>query len=129
MPVVGIGKLGPEWLVQSADNDQQGFRTACGVVVQAAEQPVMMTAGTIDTDLDHRVISPFIASQYPPPANFFGGADATWARTALIVARTLGGQAPRNSLPGIACPGSSSLCLRKNATSCASSEDGRVRTC
>jgi len=46
-----------------------------------------------------------------------------------MVARTFTGHELRNSLPGTACPGSSSLCRRKNATSCASSEDGRVRTC
>jgi hypothetical protein len=52
LPVVGVSQLRPEWLVQTADDHQQGLWPVAGVVVQVAEQPVVMTPGTIDADLE-----------------------------------------------------------------------------
>ena len=54
-----------------------------------------------------------------------GGAAATAISTARIVALTLSGHAFRKSLPGAGSAASSSLCRRKNAISCASSDEGR----
>jgi len=53
VPVVGARQFSPEWLVQPADDDQQGLLPVLSVVVQAAEHPVMVTAGTIDADLTY----------------------------------------------------------------------------
>src|SRR5580658_10610868 len=68
----------------------------------------------------------FIASQYPPPENRFGGAAATATRTACIVARTwLGQVCLRKARPGNDSSGSSSRWRLKKTISWTSSEDGR----
>ncbi len=52
MPVIGVRKFRPERLIQSADDYQQGLWLVRGTVVKAAEQPVVVTAGAIDADLE-----------------------------------------------------------------------------
>jgi hypothetical protein len=62
MLIIGVGQLTLKRLVQSADDNQQRLRPVFRGVVETAEQSVMVTPGSVDTDLEpsrHRALHCF----------------------------------------------------------------------